>query len=180
MRMTALPQLIGLTLIIDIILVDQLTKWAVMELILRPELSGQSIGLIEWVMNPPERMPLVTVPVIPYFNWIMVWNPGVSFGLFQDHATIWPLVVITMAVALAFLVWLLRSKSVFEAIGLAFIIGGAVGNVVDRFRFGAVADFIDLYIGDWHYPAFNVADSAITIGVAMLIIHGLFLNGKDS
>lgn len=180
MKKLGMAQFLGLSLIIDIILLDQLTKWAAMELILRPAHSGDSIGLIDWIMHAPERLPLITVPVMPSFNWIMVWNPGVSFGMFQGHATIWPLVVITVAISAVFMVWLLKSNSKFESAALAMVIGGALGNLVDRFRFGAVADFIDLYIGDWHFPAFNLADSAITIGVAMLIIHGLFLNKKDS
>lgn len=180
MNKLSMPQWLGLSLVIAVILFDQLSKWAVMELILRPEWSGASVGLVEWIKDAPERMPLITVPLMPYLNWIMVWNPGVSFGMFQDHATIWPLVIITTAISLVFLVWMLKSNSRFESAALAMVIGGAMGNVVDRFRFGAVADFIDFYIGDWHYPAFNVADSAITIGVAMLVIHGLFLKEKDS
>jgi len=180
MNNPAIVRISWLWLILFVILFDQLTKWAVMELILRPSHEGESIGLGEWIANAPGRMSLVIVPFIPCFNWIMVWNPGVSFGMFQGMSTIWPLVVVTVAVSGVFLVWLLKSHSKFESTGLTMIIGGALSNMIDRFRFGAVADFIDFYIGDWHYPAFNVADSAITIGVAMLVIHGLFLNKKDS
>jgi len=70
--------------------------------------------------------------------------------------------------------WLIRADRMVAALWLGLVIGGAVGNVVDRVRIGAVADFIDVHLGDWHWPAFNVADSAITIGVMLIVIDGLF------
>lgn len=179
MTKLSLPQIIGLSLIFDIILIDQISKWAVMELVFRPELSGAGLGLIDWIMNPPLRLPFVSVPLFPSFNLTMVWNEGVSFGLFSGMG-IWPLVILAGVVSAIFMVWLMKTKSAFEATALSFVIGGAIGNIIDRFRFGAVADFLDVYVGAYHWPAFNVADSAITIGVAMLVIHGLFWKEKDS
>jgi signal peptidase II len=150
-----------------------------MELILRPELSGQGLGFVDWFMNPPLRMDFVSVPVMPYFNLTMVWNHGVSFGLFNDLG-IWPLVIIASVVSSIFGYWMMKTQSVFESVALSFVIGGAIGNIIDRFRFGAVADFFDVYVDAYHWPCFNIADSAIVIGVAMLVIHGLFFNKKDS
>ena len=172
------PQIIGLTLILDILILDQVSKWAITELILRPELSGTGLGFGAWIMDPPLRLDFVSVPVMPYFNLTMVWNEGVSFGMFKGMG-IWPLVILAGGVASVFAFWLMLTRSKWEAVGLAMVIGGAIGNIIDRFRFGAVADFLDVYVGDYHWPAFNVADSAITIGVVMLVIHGLFLNKKE-
>jgi signal peptidase II len=181
MKKISLPQILGLSLIIDIIIFDQISKWAVMELILRPELTtdGRGLGFMDWIMNPPLRMEFISIPIMPSFNLTMVWNHGVSFGLFRDLG-IWPLVIAAAAVSTIFGFWLMRTKSVFESVALSFVVGGAIGNIIDRFRFGAVADFLDVYVGSYHWPAFNIADSAITIGVAMLLVHGLFLKEKDS
>ena len=180
MKKIALPQILGLSLIIDIIIFDQISKWAVMELMFRPEVTGgQGLGFVDWVLNPPLRMEFVSIPIVPSLNFTMVWNEGVSFGLFGNMG-IWPLVIMAGAVSAIFVFWLMRSRSLFESVALSFVIGGAIGNIIDRFRFGAVADFLDVYIGNSHWPAFNIADSAITIGVAMLLIHGLFMKEKDS
>lgn len=178
MKKNILPQLLGLSIIFDIIILDQLSKWGIMELVLRPELSGgQGLGLVDWIMHPPLRLDFVSIPVMPNFNLTMVWNEGVSFGMLGGMG-IWPLVILAMSIVAIFAVWMMKSTSKFESISLAFVIGGAIGNVIDRFRFGAVADFFDVYVGTYHWPAFNIADSAITIGVVMLVIHGLFLD-KD-
>jgi signal peptidase II len=171
-----LPQILGLSLIIDIIIIDQLTKWAITEYVLRPLTNeGESLGLIAWLMDAPEKLGQASIAIMPYFNLTMVWNHGVSFGMLQG-AGIWPLTVIAIVICGFLGHWLLKTNSKTEAVALSLIIGGAIGNVIDRLRFGAVADFFDFYIGDWHYPAFNIADSAIAIGVVVLLIYGLFLN----
>lgn len=87
-----------------------------------------------------------------------------------------PAVAVIICVALA--VWLARSTHWVVTVGLAMIIGGALGNVIDRVRFGAVYDFLDVHVVGWHWPAFNVADSAISIGVALLILNSLFAIGE--
>ena len=178
--MNKVPLILGLSLMIDVIILDQLSKWAITELILRANSGGESIGLVEWIMNAPERLGFVSVPVLPSFNLTMVWNEGISFGLFQNMG-IWPLVAMAFVISVVLMKWLLQSTSKFEAISLGMIIGGAIGNVIDRFRFGAVADFFDVYVGTYHWPAFNIADSAISIGVILLLIHGLFMDkeGKE-
>jgi len=176
--MNRLPQILGLGLIIDIIILDQLSKWWVIEHILRPQTGGESVGLLSWIMSAPDRLGFVSIPMIDHFNLTMVWNQGVSFGMLQD-AGIWPLTILALVVSLVLVVWLMKSTSKFETISLGLIIGGAIGNVIDRVRFGAVADFFDVYIGNYHWPAFNIADAAICIGVAMLLVHGLFLDKKQ-
>lgn len=171
-------RILALGFIVDIILLDQLSKWALTELVLRPETGGEPVGLLDWIVNAPERVGFASIPVMPSFNLTMVWNEGVSFGMMNGFG-IWPLVVISLIVCAFFLRWLLKSSTGVEAFGLAMVIGGALGNVIDRLRFGAVADFFDVYVGSYHWPAFNIADAAITIGVAMMLVYGLFLNRND-
>ena len=79
-------------------------------------------------------------------------------------------VIVTMLI-----LWLKRIESSFLAVAIGLVIGGAVGNVIDRLRLGAVVDFLDFYVGAWHWPAFNVADSAICLGVAAMLLDGLLL-----
>lgn len=165
--------IIALGFILDIIILDQLSKWAITEHILRPETGGEPVGLMDWIMSAPERVGFVSIPVIPHFNLTMVWNEGVSFGLMNGMG-IWPLIGLALAISAFFIVWILKSSTWFEAMALATVVGGAVGNVIDRLRFGGVADFLDVYAYGYHWPSFNVADAAITIGVAMLLYHGLF------
>jgi len=114
-------------------------------------------------------------PLLPVFNLVLTWNRGVSFGLFnQDSA--WNVVLFSLlaaAIVVALLVWLWRSPSPLVAAGIGFVIGGAIGNVIDRLRLGAVTDFLDFHWAAWHFPAFNLADSCITVGVALLVLDGL-------
>jgi len=113
--------------------------------------------------------------IIPgFFNLILVYNPGVAFGLFADtewaYRQIFLLGTALIAVGIVFYFFFVeyRSDSVAR-VSLAMIFGGAVGNIIDRLRFGEVVDFLDFYLGSSHWPAFNVADSAICIGVVILI-----------
>ncbi len=177
--MNRLPQLLGFGFIFDIVMIDQLTKWWITETYLRPLTGKNSVGLVDWVMNAPERITSgVSVNVLPNFNLTMVWNPGVSFGLLQN-AGVWPLVALTVGLCIFLAWWLVKSESIMEGLALGAIIGGAIGNLIDRFRFGAVADFFDVDLGFYRWPAFNIADSAIVIGVALLLLHGLFWDKKD-
>ena len=171
-RKLMIMRVICFALIIDFIILDQLSKWFILENIFRPELGQKPLGLIEW-FSSTERLPFISLEAIPYLNLTMVWNEGISFGFFQNGNP-WPLIVLALIISTVFGVWLTRSQSWFEGICLSMIIGGALGNVLDRLHFGAVADFIDFYIGAWHYPAFNLADSFITVGIVMLVINSLF------
>ncbi|MBK8159314.1 MAG: signal peptidase II [Rhodospirillaceae bacterium] len=144
-----------------IIAADQFTKWLVM---------------FE-IMNPPR-----VIPVVPSLNIVMAWNTGVSFSMLQGTGP-WLLSALALAVSLGLLIWLGRLTHRLPGYAVGFIIGGAVGNVIDRLRFGAVFDFIDFYVGDWHWPAFNLADSAIFVGVVLLLFDSLFHQpdrGKNS
>lgn len=171
-----LPRLIGFNLILDIILLDQITKWMAMEVWLTP--AGRApLSLIDWIMHTPAPMSAEPVMVAPFFNLVMVWNYGISFGLFQTGM---PLILVgtSLLISAVFGVWLARVRHWPPAIALSLVIGGALGNVIDRVRFGAVADFLDFHWRGWHYPAFNVADAAITCGIALLLIDGVFWEPK--
>jgi signal peptidase II len=116
------------------------------------------------------------IEVLPVFNLVLVWNRGISFGMFGGGALPpWLLAAFAGAVAIAMGVWLMRAEGRWLALALGLIIGGAVGNIVDRLRFGAVADFLDFHIGAYHWPAFNLADASITVGVALLLIDALLI-----
>ncbi|HLT76711.1 MAG TPA: signal peptidase II [Ferrovibrio sp.] len=113
--------------------------------------------------------------VAPFFNLVQVWNTGVSFGLFQEDSAVrsWTLVGVAAAVLVWLSIWLWRAHNRLVAVALGGIIGGAIGNIIDRLRFGAVFDFVDLHAFGWHWPAFNLADSAIVVGVGLLLLDGL-------
>jgi signal peptidase II len=115
------------------------------------------------------------VPVTGFFNLVLVWNRGMSFGLFNDGATANAVIFSLLAAAIVcgLLIWLWRAPSALVGGAIGLVIGGAIGNVVDRLRLGAVVDFLDVHAGLWHWPAFNVADSAICVGVGLMLIDGL-------
>jgi len=120
------------------------------------------------VLNPP-----AVIPVTPFLNLRLGFNTGVSFGFLGDGlAGPWLLSGLAMAVVAGLAVWAVRADSRTEAVALGAIIGGAIGNVIDRLRQGAVTDFLDLHAFGWHWPTFNVADIGITGGVGLLLLHG--------
>ena len=82
-------------------------------------------------------------------------------------------------IAIIFSIWLVRSTKWIEAIALSMVIGGALGNIIDRLHFRAVADFLDFHINGWHYPAFNLADSFITVGIVILVVNSLFFDRES-
>ncbi len=108
--------------------------------------------------------------ITSFFNLVHVWNYGISFGLFQSPVWgVWIFSTLAAAIVIALLVWMKNTDSNLMRISIAGIIGGAIGNTLDRIRFGAVADFIDIHVQEYHWPAFNIADSAICIGVMILL-----------
>lgn len=154
------PQKLGIGLIVLVIVLDQASKaW------LYKYLTASARGMVE---------------VLPFFNLVTVWNYGVSFGLFNSGSAAgsWIFVLVALAIVGVLGHWMRRSVRVLPAAALGMVIGGAVGNVVDRVRLGAVFDFLDFHALGWHWPAFNIADSAITVGVALLFIDSLF-GGAD-
>lgn len=128
-----------------------------------------------WILNffavPGDR----SVAVTGFFNLVLVWNRGMSFGLFNNGATANAVIFSVLAAAIVggLLIWLWRAPSALIGGAIGLVIGGAIGNVIDRLRLGAVVDFLDVHTGLWHWPAFNVADSAICIGVGLMLIDGL-------
>ena len=122
--------------------------------------------------------------VIPgFFNLVHVLNKGAAWGFLDNENIDWqrPLFIIITFVALGFIAYMLKSTDEADTwmiTGLALIAGGAIGNLIDRVRLGVVIDFLDFYIGDYHWPAFNVADCALTIGAGCIIL-SMLLNQKS-
>lgn len=119
--------------------------------------------------------------ILPFFDLRFVANNGVSLGLLAATSAWmrWALVVLTAVIALGVGIWMAREKSRGDLFALALVLGGALGNIVDRVRFGYVVDYADLHFGTWRpFLVFNVADAAITIGVVILLIRALFVREK--
>lgn len=123
-----------------------------------------------------------SVPVVRGFNLVLVYNPGAAFSFLGDQGgwQRWFFIGIATLVSVSLVIWLLRltpAERVASA-ALALILGGAMGNLIDRLWIGQVVDFIDWYYGAWHWPAFNLADSAICLGVALMLWDGLVLEPR--
>ena len=140
-----------------LIILDQITKYFALA-----QLSGR----------PP-------VEILPFFNFVLVFNSGAAFGFLSDAGGWQNIFFITLAsiVSVIFVIMITRLKPSELQLALAFslVLGGAVGNLIDRFAYGYVVDFLDFYYGSWHFPAFNVADSAISVGAVLLILDALGL-----
>jgi signal peptidase II len=157
---------LGLGIAAAVVILDQLSKAAVLTFLARDRFGGGT-------------------KVTPFFNLVLTYNRGVSFGLFNAvgsggglHALLFSLVAGAIAVGLVW--WLARAATTLLAAAIGLIVGGAVGNVVDRIHLGAVVDFLDFHLGTWHWPAFNLADTAICLGVAAMLLDGLLLQRKGS
>lgn len=148
----------GLAVAAVVAIADQLSKAWVLRLFTEQQ---QSV----------ERMQ----PVTGFFNLVLTWNRGMSFGLFNNDATLNAAIftVIAAVIVGGLLVWLRRAEEPLIGIAIGLVIGGAIGNVVDRLARGAVVDFLDFHLGDWHWFAFNLADAAICIGVGLMVIDSL-------
>lgn len=136
-------------------------------------LSALVIGLDQlskfWV---EARLPhFGSEPLLPFLNLVHLQNTGAAFSMFREAPKLMFIGLATL-VSLGIVGWLHqhRQGETFTAVGLCLILGGAVGNVIDRVRLGHVTDFVDFYIGNWHFAAFNVADAAISIGAGLLIL----------
>jgi signal peptidase II len=136
-------------------LLDQATKWLI----------------VEFVMQPPRK-----IEVTSFLNVVLGFNRGVSFGMFGDSMADRQnvLIVFNSLIVAALLAWAWRTELEGERIGFGLVSGGAIGNILDRWRQGGVTDFIDFHWNGWHWPAFNVADIAITSGVAVVFAATLF------
>lgn len=160
--MAAMPRLTRLGIVVALVclIADQATKIIVLG-----------------IMDPPRR-----IEILSFADLVLVWNRGVSFGLFNQDSQLlrWVLTAIALAISVGLLVWLMRVARALPAVAVGLILGGALGNVVDRIRFGAVVDFVYLHAGTYAWPAFNVADSTITVGVVVLLYDSLFASRESS
>jgi signal peptidase II len=127
-----------------------------------------------------EQMGAFRVEMTSFFDRVRAWNTGVSFSLISSAHAVMPSVLsgVGVVMALIFFVWMMMTRSLITALPLALIIAGALSNVWDRLRFGAVADFLYFHIGKYGWPAFNIADSCIVAGVAFLAFDSLFLEPR--
>jgi signal peptidase II len=152
------------------------TGWALAALALVLDQASKT-WILESVMQPPQ-----VIEVTPFFNLVLAWNRGVSFGMFNNQSDYGPYLLTGLAVVIiiALAVWLWRATTRLSVLALGMIIGGAIGNVVDRIQYGAVVDFLDVHAFGYHWPAFNVADSAVCVGAAILILESLFTKGETS
>ena len=139
---------------------DQLSKWWIIH-----------------VYDLPERG---RVAVTPFFDLVMLWNPGISYGLFAQDTELGRHLLIGFALvtALVLIIWMSRTHNRLLALSLGLIVGGAIGNAIDRAVYGAVADFISLHAAGFYWYVFNVADAAIVLGVAGLLYDALFAGHK--
>lgn len=127
------------------------------------------------VMQPPR-----VIPVTPVFNLTLGFNEGASFGMLGGMMQGRPFAMIALTGCITALigVWALRANTGSERAGLILIFGGSFGNIIDRFRQGAVTDFLDFYWQDWHWPTFNMADVAIFIGAMLILLNAMPLRRK--
>lgn len=161
----------GLLLAATIIVLDQLSKWWVVEKLMRPE------GVVETPFFSSVRL-----QILPFFDLVMAWNRGVSFGILNNDGR-WNAVllsVLSVAISIGLIVWMRKAQSRLVLLALGGIVGGALGNVIDRIRWGAVADFLDVHVMGYHWPAFNLADSAISVGAVLLVLDALFTKSSST
>ena len=149
---------LGLGIAVLTLVLDQASKWLILTA----------------VMSPPR-----VIEVLPVFNLVLTFNQGVSFGLFSGEAAWQPylLSALALVISIGLFLWLARRPSAHLAVAVGLIVGGAVGNVIDRIRIAAVVDFLDFHWGGWHWPAFNLADSAITLGVICILLVDILFDG---
>lgn len=147
----------GLALALAVLALDQATKWLAL---------GTLLG----------RGPVV---VTPFFNLVLVWNRGVSFGMLAGSGA-WALTLMAAGIGAFVVVWLYRETRPLTRAALWLVLAGAVGNVIDRVRFGAVVDFLDFHAFGYHWPAFNVADSAIVVGAGLILLDSLVLSQRTN
>ncbi len=146
---------IGLIIAIVVIVIDQLSKLSILALL-------KDVG---------------SVNVLPFFDLTLIYNKGISFGMISGGSNLELIIIsaITLAIVAVLTRWLTKTDSKYKATCIGLIIGGAFGNAIDRFSHEGVVDFIDLYVGKYHYPAFNVADSCICIAVVLLLLENVLV-----
>jgi signal peptidase II len=150
---------------------------------------GLTIALVTLVLDQASKLwflfgydlrihqPLV---LAPFLEFIVVWNRGISYGLFQQESDLgrWILILLSLAASIWLTLWLWRTQQRFLAASLGLIVGGAVGNAIDRVAYGAVFDFVHIHVGTFSWYVFNVADAGIVAGVIGLLYDSLVLEGR--
>ena len=151
---------LGFAIALVVVLFDQLSKYYMLN-----EVLGEQ----------------AVIEVTPFFNWVRAWNTGVSFSMFNDYGSVGAIMLSVVAgvIVIALVVWLKNERDRLVQAALGMVIGGAIGNVIDRVRLGAVFDFLDFHIADSHWPAFNLADSFICAGAVILIIQSIFIKKEE-
>ncbi len=145
---------LGLVVALLVLALDQGSKWLIVTKMVSPEAP--------------------VVEVFPFFHLVMVWNHGISFGMFAAFRQPMLLTALSVLIVGMLLIWLHKNTSGLVAGALGCVIGGAVGNMWDRLHYGAVVDFLDFNLMGYHWPAFNIADSSIFIGVVLLSLSSMF------
>lgn len=143
-----------------VIVADQLSKYAILHWML-----GQSSGF----------------RIFDFFNIVRAWNTGVSFSMLNDYGRtgMWILIIMALLIVAMLFYWLKNEKDKITQVALGLIMGGALGNVIDRVIYGAVFDFLDFHIGDTHWPAFNIADSCICVGAMIIVLQSILTQLKS-
>ncbi len=152
--------------------------WTALLLALVVVVADQTVK--HWILSILNLPLKVSVPVAGPLRLTMVWNPGVSFGFLQGEQQLvrWLLAAFSVGVSVLLAVWVRKADRPMFAVAVGLVMGGAVGNVIDRIRLGAVADFID--VSQAYFPwVFNVADSAISVGICLLLIDMLRQDGRE-
>jgi len=146
---------IGLSLALVVFVADQIVKW--------------------WIIERVALRERGFVDVLPFFNLTWVENRGVSMGMLTADSSTgrWLLVLLTALISAGVAAWMWRERNRFDVVALGLVLGGALGNIVDRVRFGYVVDFLHFFWREWHFYVFNVADAAITVGVILLLLRAL-------
>lgn len=161
----------GLTLAGIAIVLDQLSKWIMVEQVFRPD----------GVTDSPFFTARI-IEVLPFFNLRMAWNPGISFSMFSsgEPMTIALLVTMQVSIVCVMLWWLRKADTACMKTGIGLIVGGAIGNIIDRINYGMVADFLDFHAAGYHFPTFNLADTFISVGVGFWLLDAFLTRDQDN
>ncbi len=151
-------------------------KWLVLSL-----LAVVLDQVSKWVVDSSMQL-YQSIPLVPYFNLTYVRNTGAAFSFLSEAGgwQRWFFAGLAIVISIVIAVWLARLKQheTLLAVALSLVLGGAIGNLIDRLAYGYVIDFLDVYYQTWHWPAFNVADSAITLGVVLMLLESFGLVGS--
>jgi len=165
-----MPKL-GVLVAVAGLVVDQVTKYIMVERVMRPEGVAETPYFTDRVIE-----------LLPVFSLRLSWNAGISFSLFNSGAAMTTalLLAVQVGVTLLLLWWMRQNDRPWLQVASGLIIGGALGNIVDRALYGAVADFLDFFWGSWHFPTFNVADTCISVGATLWLLDAVLARPHDT